>query len=206
MSLHVLVPLRSPGLGKTRLAPRLTPGDRADVAAAMLADVVGVVRAAGLGDPVVVASGRAAAAAGRDLGCPVRTDGPGVGLDGALAAVTATLPADDDVLVLLGDLPRVTPDDLRAVVAASTPVVVAPSDDGGTSALLRRPHACLTTAYGPDSAARHVALATARGLAVTTVRRPGLATDLDTVADLEALDGHGVGSALAGVLAGLPDG
>lgn len=206
MSLHVFVPLRSPGHGKTRLAPHLSVVERAEVAGAMLADVVAAVRGAGLGRPTVLASGDAAAAAGAALGCPVRVDGDEAGLNEALRAATRTLDEDDDLLVLLGDLPLVSAADVAAVVAASGPVVLAPARDGGTAALLRRPATAMGTAFGPGSAAAHRSLAEAAGLTVTSVRRPGLATDLDTLADLEALPSERVGTALAEVLATMRDG
>ena len=63
-----LVPLRSPGHGKTRLAPDLDRDARAALAGAMLADVVTALRAAEL--HVVVAAGGEAAAAAASAPCP----------------------------------------------------------------------------------------------------------------------------------------
>lgn len=200
MTLHVMIPLRSPGVGKSRLASHLSPDGRARVAAAMLADVVSAVREAGLGDPTILASGPAAAAAGGALGCPILVDPPSGGLNRTIeAAVDALLPSDD-VLVLLADLPLVMPADVTAIAEDRALIVMAPTSDGGTSALLRRPGTAMGTRFGPDSANRHLNLAHGLGLDVAVLQRTGLGVDLDTMSDLANLDVDTVGPALATVL------
>lgn len=200
MTLRVLIPLRSPGVGKTRLSPEVSTEDRARLTAAMLADVVAAVRGAGLDVPTILASGPAAAAAAGALGCPVRLDPPQAGLNAAIEDAAQRLGDRDDVLVLLADLPLLTSDDVATILEVDTPIGLAPTSDGGTSALLRRPGRIMTTAFGADSATRHERLADALGLDVTVLTSPGLAADLDTMDDLEKLDPASVGPALARVL------
>jgi 2-phospho-L-lactate/phosphoenolpyruvate guanylyltransferase len=196
-----LVPLRSPGAGKTRLAAHLTIEQRAALAGAMLADVCSALAAARVDRIVVVAGGPAAVAAAAALGLEVVADPPGCdGLDSALRAATGRLGRVGTSLVVTADLPRLVASDVRAVLEAEGTVVIAPTSDGGTGALLRRPPDTIPTAYGRRSAARHRALARAAGVPVSLVHRPGLATDLDTWADLRALDRRTVGPATAAVL------
>lgn len=203
--LVAVVPLRSPGDGKTRLAPSLGRDTRAALAGAMLADVVAALRGADV-HVVVAAGGAAAAAAASALQADVVMDGPGVGsLDGAVEHARRQLEPVDALLVVQADLPLLTSADVRAVVEHDDAVVVAPTDDGGTSALLRRPAAVVPTAYGPDSARRHQQLARDAGLVPRVVRRPGLALDVDVLTDLQALAGRPVGPATAAVLAALGD-
>lgn len=198
-----LVPLRAPGAGKTRLAAWLTAEQRAALAGAMLADVCAALAAGPLDRIVVVAGGEAAVAAASALGLEVIADPPGGGgLDGALRAAEHHLGDPDGLLVVTADLPCLQDDDVRAVLAADGDVVVAPTDDGGTGGLLRRPAGVMPTAYGPASARRHHAEARRRGLTVTTVRAPGFAIDVDTVGDLAALASRPVGPATAALLAG----
>ena len=196
-----VVPLRSPGDGKTRLAPALDVAARADLAAAMLADVVAAVRGAGL-RVVVAASGDGAVRAAESVDAEVVEDGPGVGsLDGAIEHVRARLrPAA--LLVVQADLPGLTSQDVQALVDGDDAVVVAPTDDGGTSALLRRPADVIATAYGPASARAHLRRAREAGIEPRIVHRPGLARDVDVVEDLHALGEH-VGPATRAVLARL---
>lgn len=198
-----LVPLRAPGAGKTRLASVLSPEQRAALAGAMLADVCAALRESPLDDVIVVAGGETAAAAASALGLEVVLDPPGShGLDAALRAAHLRIGPVASLLVVTADLPRLRPDDVRALLAADAEVVVAPTDDGGTGGLLRRPGDAMPTAYGPSSARRHHAEARRRGLRVATVRRPGFAVDVDTVADLATIASGPLGAATAAVLAG----
>lgn len=198
-----LVPLRAPGAGKTRLAAWLSAEQRAALAGAMLADVCAALRASPVDEVVVVAGGEAAVAAASALGLAVIADPPGrSGLDAALQLAQRQLPSDVDLLVVTADLPCLQPDDVHAVLAADGEVVVAPTDDGGTGGLLRRPASAMPTAYGPASARRHVTEARRRGLTAATVRSPGFAVDVDTVTDLAALATRPLGPATAALLAG----
>lgn len=200
-----VVPLRSPGHGKTRLAPDLDRDARAALAGAMLADVVAALRAADL-RVVVAAGGPAAAAAASALAAEVVVDGPEVrSLDQAVAHTRRRLGPVPALLVVQADLPLLTADDVRAVVAGEHAVVVAPTADGGTSALLRRPPDVVATAYGPGSGAAHLRLARERGLVPHVVDRPGLRHDVDVLADLRALSATDVGPATAAVLRELDD-
>lgn len=200
----VLVPLRAPGEGKSRLAAVLDPDQRAALAVAMLADVTAAVTAAGLDEVLVVASGRRAAAAGIDLGLPVLVDPPDCqGLDDALATAATRVGPHRDLLVVAADLPRLGPQDVLAVLAPNVEVVVAPTVGGGTGALLRRPAAVIATAFGPGSARAHRELALAAGVRAAHVDRDGIQHDVDTFADLAALHQFELGVHTAAVLPGL---
>lgn len=203
--LVAVVPLRSPGDGKSRLAPALDRDARARLAGAMLADVVTALRGAGL-HVVVAAGGPAAAAAAAALQADAVLDTPDVrSLDDAVAHAGRRLAPLPALLVVQADLPGLTADDVRAVIAGVDPVVIAPTDDGGTAALLRRPPTVMGTAFGPDSGRAHQRLAAAAGVTPRVVRRPGLAHDVDVLADLDALDPAAVGAATRRVLAELGD-
>jgi 2-phospho-L-lactate guanylyltransferase len=90
------------------------------------------------------------------------------------------------LLVILSDLPWLASADLEALLALASraSVVIAPSKDGGTNALLLRPPHAIPFRFGPDSAARHAAAAQERGLPVALARSPGLAFDVDTPDDV----------------------
>ena len=94
-------------------------------------------------------------------------------------------------LRVLGDVAGVQPEDLetliRALDASPRPAaVLAPSRDGGTSALLRSPWNCIEASFGPDSASVHRERAEAAGVAFVVVERLSLAIDIDTPTDIEA--------------------
>ncbi len=174
----------------------LSPLERAALAAAMLADVADALRRAPIDRVVVAASGLEAASAAAALGLEALLDPSGnVGLAAAVDAASRHFAAAVSLLVVAADLPRLRSHDVMAVLERPEPVVIAPTSDGGTAALLRRPPRVIPTAYGAGSSARHRALATAAGLAVATIDRPGLRHDVDTWADLrELVHGH-VGAA-----------
>lgn len=201
--LVAVVPLRSPGHGKTRLAPALGHDGRAALAGAMLADVVGALRDAGV-DLVVAAGGAAAVSAASALGADTIMDAVDVtSLDGAIEHARRRLGPLHALLVVQADLPTLTSDDVSALVEGDEAVVIAPTDDGGTSALLRRPPAVIRTAFGPGSGDAHRRLAESAGVAPRIVRRPGLALDVDVLDDLRRLRSERVGPATAAVLASL---
>ena len=110
------------------------------------------------------------------------------GLNPALREARTAIGADR-LLVVPGDLPAVTADDLAAVLAAGDTagepsVVLAPDRHGrGTNALLLSPPEVVDPAFGGDSRAAHAWLASAAGAAFLEV--PGaLGLDIDTPDDL----------------------
>lgn len=194
-----LVPLRSPGVGKTRLAGALTIEQRAALSGAMLADVLTALSASPVDRVVVAASGPAAAAAASALGVEVLADPTDVAttspparrLDAAIAAAAARLGPVTTLLVVAADLPHLTATDIGTIVAADAEVVVAPTFDGGTGGLLRRPPDAISTAYGPGSAHRHLAAGRAAGRATCAVTLPGFTYDVDLATDLARLQRPG---------------
>ena len=196
-----VVPVRSLTGGKTRLAGALTPEVRAALTRRMLHGVLDAVVAADVCEAVAVVSPDPAilalAAAKPGAVLPLAQDGamPGllpaleVGRTWALERRAAAL------LVLFGDLPLVTREDVRHLVRSAAPVVIAPDRHGvGTNALLlrqgidgRTPEARFGFRFGDDSYARHVAEAHRLGLEVMLSLAPGTAFDLDTADDWLAL-------------------
>ncbi len=111
------------------------------------------------------------------------------GLNPAVEAACALLAptADDAALVVLGDVAGVQAADVEALLDAGTRrgVALAPSSDGGTSALLRAPRDIIPAAFGPDSARAHRDLAAVAGVSFEELALPSLAIDIDERQDLE---------------------
>ena len=196
-----IVPLRRPGVGKTRLSSALCPDERAELTIAMFGDVVAALQASSVDRLLIAAAGPAAGAVAASLDVPIVLDPPDVhDLDDALAAATRRVPADRDVLIVPADLPRLTSTDIDALLATDGQVVVAPTNAGGTGGLLRRTGARIPTAFGPGSAARHQRQAAEAGLTVATIERDGFHHDIDTWTDLAALHAVELGPRTARVL------
>ncbi len=187
-----LVPVKSLSAGKSRLSPRLARGDSATLARAMLKDVIRALRGVRSLDVVAVVTEDPAVARLADaLGARAMLKDV-TGLNLSLDAAAAELAGDGAhaLLVVLGDVAGALPEDIQALLDALAAlggrgVVLSPSRDGGTSALLRSPHDAIASAFGPDSAARHQELARAAGLPWRRLERPSLALDLDSGEDLE---------------------
>lgn len=201
-----LVPVRSPGVGKTRLSRELSPVERAELSGAMLADVAAALAASEVERVVIAASGPSAAAAGSALGLEVVTDPPGCrSLDAAIAAAAGRLTGCAALLVVTADLPRLRPSEVDAVLAVEADVVVAGTDDGGTGALLRRPPDVIATAYGRRSGAHHLRAGRHAGVPTEHVDLAGFRHDVDTWGDLLALRRGHVGAATGAFLGRIAD-
>ncbi len=175
--------------GKSRLPAEI----RAPLALAMLGDVLEACVEVGLA--TLVTNDGPARALAAELGAGV-CDDPGGGQGAAVAAALAV--RSGPVLVVNADLPCVSAAELAALLAAAPALVAAA--DGTTNALSLPDPSGFAPLFGPGSAARF--RAHVPGLA--EVALPGLADDVDTLADLERLLGR-VGprtrSALAAVVA-----
>jgi 2-phospho-L-lactate/phosphoenolpyruvate guanylyltransferase len=182
-----LVPVKALAEAKGRLAPAVGPLQRRLLAIAMFEDVVAALQAVpALAAPVVVSPDREVWRRAEAMGCRVVEEPPGAGdLNGALTA--AARGNGSPLLVVAADLPLATPAGLERVLAAArAPVAVVPSaDGGGTNVLAWRDPASFAPSFGPDSAARHLAVPGA-----VRVEEPGLSRDVDTLEDLEAVAGR----------------
>ena len=151
MTVWAIVPVRSGGAGKSRLASVLSPQHRARLIESMLDQVIGALRRARSIDHILVVSPDLAAA---PPGTHLLRD-PGEGLNVAVDAGLRALGAGvDAALVVAADIPNVTADEIDQMVAACRghAVGVAPDHLGeGTNALwLQRP-ARIAPGFGPGS-------------------------------------------------------
>jgi 2-phospho-L-lactate guanylyltransferase (CobY/MobA/RfbA family) len=170
----VVVPYRGE-TAKQRLAP--APHEvRTRIAEAMLDDVLDAALAVG---EVVVAG---------------EPGGQGPAVEVALRGLAGP------VLVVNADLPCVQPRDLLTLLGAMPEdgVALVRAADGTTNALaLAAPH-LFAPLYGPGSAERFLARAERLGAPAAIAAIPNLEDDVDTLADLERLDGLlGVNTAAA---------
>lgn len=188
MRIDAVVPLKALGRGKSRLAGVLAETERVQLIRTMLARVIEAVRSAGgiaavsvlTVDPRLVP----------DTADHLEDTGEELNAALARAALARRAAGADVLLIIAADLPFVAAEDVGALVAASRSVsVVAAPDwkDSGTNALAFPLAPGLPLKFGPESFAAHQAEARAAGLPWRSVRRPGLAYDLDEPAQLETL-------------------
>jgi 2-phospho-L-lactate guanylyltransferase (CobY/MobA/RfbA family) len=163
----VVIPFRAE-TAKQRLAP--APDDvRAALAEAMLADVLASAEA--VGEVVVAGEG----------------GGQGLAVEASLRRVE-----QGSVLVVNADLPCARPRDLLALLGALPEggLALVAAADGTTNALaLAAPH-LFAPLYGRGSAERFLARAEELKVPAAVAAIPGLADDVDTLGDLERLEGR----------------
>lgn len=181
------VPLKALDEAKSRLAPALSSAQRRDLALRMAGAVCDACIASPAIASVVLLAGDAAAATvaeGRDV--TVRRS-PAPGLAAALDDADAAVGDARASLVVAADLPQVHAAELTALVAAAghgPAVIVAPTVDGGTGALLRQPPSVMATAFGWRSATAHQKAAEHAGVRVVRWWSPALGHDVDEPDDL----------------------
>ncbi len=195
------IPIKPFGIAKQRLHRRLDAAARSALGRRIASRTVAIARAAGADVWVVTADSAVASWARRQgVGVLVESPGPGLGLNRAAAAVMDYAGRRNRPwLVLHADLPLLAPTDVTAVLEpmAAGRAVISPSHDGGTAAVgAAHP---VAVDYGPGSFHRHLRIL--QGAQV--VIRPGLAFDLDTVADLDALISSEAGAWLRDAIAAI---
>lgn len=190
MTSWVIIPVKGPDGGKSRLADVLGAGERRKLADAMLAHVVEAASGAqAISRVCLVGPSRCGVSKDVEL-----LPDPGEGLNPAVQSAFDTLAAEcpDRIIIVHGDLPALTPQDLDLLAAApGDTVAIAPDRHGtGTNGLsLPLPAARnFRFAFGLDSCALHTEETHRLGLRLETILSRGLEKDIDEPEDLPDAD------------------
>jgi 2-phospho-L-lactate guanylyltransferase len=181
--LAVIIPVKSFGAAKARLATVLSPTDRARLARWTATQVISA--AAGL-DTFVACDDQEVAEWAKSHGATVLW-GAGLGLNGAVDAAVAAV-ADlgyTRVLISHADLPLAA--DYSQLLQRCDPAAVMLIPDrfrDGTNIVIRPVSAHMPASYGGGSFRAHLALALSTGRSVTVQMDLRLGLDLDTAAEL----------------------
>ncbi len=190
--LAIIIPVKSPEEGKSRLAGVLSAQDRETLNWRLLAGTLDQVAAlTDIADVIVVSKSAAvlAEAARRDFMACGEADSSD--LNGALAfgAAHAQRSGAREIMVLPVDLPWLSSPHVRQLVETSRAdgdvTIIADRLGCGTNVLLWRPAASARFQYGIGSAVRHAETAASLGLRVSVQQDTRLSFDLDTPQDLE---------------------
>jgi 2-phospho-L-lactate guanylyltransferase len=190
--IRAIVPAKALGAAKGRLASVLSLDERRELVLAMLSDVLTCLRSVPeIAGVSVISPDQSILGLAVQLGAdPIAESANVTGISRALErAISALSPAPDAVLIVLGDLPEVAAEDIRALlhVLPARGAAAAPSADGGTSALAVRPPDVIAFRYGPDSFTRHRDQAAREGVEFQEVPLESLSKDMDTSEDLRDL-------------------
>ena len=196
MTVAAIIPAKSLALAKSRLSAVLSPAGRATLAGAMLRDVAEAALACPRVDTVIVvcADPRAADLVG-PLGARVLRVPGDRGYTAAACEGLAVAAAEGfaTAVVLPGDIPLIDAETLARLLAAHEEggglTLVPDRRHAGTNAFVSSPPGRMLPAFGPDSFARHVALARAAGIDAHTLPLPAIGLDIDVADDLDRLRG-----------------
>lgn len=189
-----VIPVKSFSAGKQRLSGAINSQTRSKLGKAMVEHVSDVAVEAGL-IPVLVTADPEVATWAAAQAIPSIPD-PGLGLDAAAAAGVEWAEAGSSAwMVLHSDLPLLTVDEIHQFLrAAESGGAIAPSSDGGTSAIMS--DRLISFVFGPSSFSRHLA----RMERPSVVALTGFLHDLDSPIDLESARSHTRGRWIESVL------
>jgi 2-phospho-L-lactate guanylyltransferase len=188
-----VLPVKRFAAAKQRLAPGMGGSHRAELAAAMLEDVLEAIGEARSIERTIVVSSEPRAieiAAGGDIELIADPDDGGHS-GAALAGIARAQELGAGTVVLLPiDCPLLAPRELERLLTGMPEryVAIVPDRHGtGTNALALSPPDAIEPSFGEGSCARHVAAAREVGIPYNVEELPSLALDLDTPADVVAL-------------------
>jgi 2-phospho-L-lactate guanylyltransferase len=191
MDVCAIVPVKRLCGSKTRLSKILGPKERQLLTLAMLNDVLSTLRSSAISKATVIGSDSSV----NDVAAKFNASyikARQFGLNSAVKEATDWLLNKNigAMLVLPADIPLVSSKDVNRIIelGASRPcVVLSPSHDWGTSALLQNPPDLIPPCFGPGCFIEHIHEAYKRGISVRLHFSPGLSADVDSVQDLRAI-------------------
>lgn len=189
MDVYALIPLKKLENTKTRLS-NISLEARMQLSKAMLTDVIkATLKAKNIIETFVITPDQETLKLAERLGAKTIPEKDQRGLNVAVSEGTQKLEkrGAEGVLVILGDVPLVTPHLLDFLIkkAIGLPwVVIAPSRDAGTNILLRTPPGVIPHVYyGQNSSKIHIRIARYYHISYSIFKSPKLMIDVDTFQD-----------------------
>jgi 2-phospho-L-lactate guanylyltransferase len=197
----LLIPIKDPARGKTRLSELLSAEERAWLAWAMFEDVCRAVADCKRADRVVIVTSftpaiERALASGWDVLTEESQISESASVDWASRRLAES--GFDVVMRLPADIPTVRAEDvdeLLAVDLVRPGALLVPSREGtGTNAIIRTPPDLFPSRFGPDSLRLHKQEAARAGVGCVVVENARIALDIDEPSDIELLLERGLGT------------
>ncbi|WP_346839469.1 2-phospho-L-lactate guanylyltransferase [Microbulbifer sp. SAOS-129_SWC] len=201
-----LLPLKEFAHAKQRLAGILSAEERVQLFEAMVKDVLSVLRRhPDIERTLIISDDPLAKKLAADYGAELLSEA-GLQVSGLNPAVQAGVDVlarrgIDDVMVIHGDMPLLTPNEITRLLQAhrqqggaiagrsASPMLTIIPDERreGTNCLVCTPASTLTYCYGRQSFLAHATQASRIGLPLQVLRLPGLMCDIDTPVELVKL-------------------
>jgi len=187
-----VVPLKNIQDAKQRLATLLTPNERSALMLAMVGDVLDALnRTTGLDGILLVSRAPEAADLAKIHGCELYSEAAGADLSESVQAAGGYLVANRDAngtLIVPGDVPLITPDDVGAILAQHNRFTLVPDSEGdGTNCIVSSPPNLIRYRFDGHSFKPHAEAAYGIGITPRIVRNDAFGLDVDTPRDLHRL-------------------
>jgi 2-phospho-L-lactate guanylyltransferase len=184
-----LLPVKSPGQAKTRLASLLQPQECASLSRAMLTDVLTALNESEHIDKIaVLTNDKDIMALANRLGYSVIEDPSDSALCDSLNSAAQHIAARGakTLLIVPADMPTISAHDIDELLDRHTSgLSVCPAiRDGGTNALVCSPPNAMRFQFGPDSARRHIDEAARCNVPHARLAMHAYFRDIDTPDDL----------------------
>jgi len=189
----ILVPVKDLKNAKQRLSAVLDQPTRAQLAQAMLEDVLEVLASwSNRPEVALVTRDSFALTLASRFDFQVIADHANTNETDAIAMATyiCEMRHIHSTLVIPADIPLLAADELQQIydTAPAQGAVLVPSADGrGTNAAFRRPPGLFPLRFGDDSFQPHLAAAKATGMPCVVLKLAGIGVDVDNPADLKQL-------------------
>ena len=190
MSTFAVVPVKTLLKSKTRLSNFFTFQERILFTLAMLEDVLNALKSSNVSRTVVISSDLTVERFVKNFGMTFLKETQ-EGLNQAVNQATkwCARNAAEWILVLPADVPLITSNDIDQLVklALNNSVVISPSRNGGTNALLQTPPGVISPCFGSDSFKKHICKALAKHVQTKIYVSSNVMLDIDSEKDLEQL-------------------
>jgi 2-phospho-L-lactate guanylyltransferase len=191
MSVFAIIPVKTLLKSKTRLSLLLDQKERQAFTLVMLEDVLKAVKGSLVWKTVVISSDPAVEKLTKNFGAVYLAE-KNQGLNQAIEQATEWCVQNnaESVLVLPADIPLITLGDVRHIVklACEKPsIVISPSQNGGTNALLQKPPNLINPCFGPNSFSKHKTRALQKKIPTRVYKSETVALDIDSPKDLRKL-------------------
>lgn len=190
MSLHALIPIKQLSYSKSRLSHLLTLNERSDLVIQMFTHVYQtLIGVSAISSIHVVSSDTKISDLTKQMGIQLFPDSQ-KGLNMALSQSASNFKKQHtSLLTLSSDLPYITKDDILSLVVLSKkyPLVIGPSKDNGTNAILSTPPLLIPYQMGKNSFSKHKQYADKQKIPYGIYKSETLERDIDTPSDYLAL-------------------
>lgn len=199
ISTWVIIPLKHLSEGKTSLKEVLNRKERSELMLRMLEDVLAAIAPIKSATAIVVSPDEKVLSFVQSKEAKTIAE-PDVGLNDALriAIEKAKEEKVKEILILPADIPMIRPKNIEKIMnmaSGKRDVVIAPSEEKGTNALLLRPPDVMNIKFGGKSFHKHVKESQKVGILPHIYRSKNIEVDIDAPSDLIQLELRGVGTA-----------